>query len=106
MVVELEIFFQALFCITYAVVGLETNHFILDAAAETFNKDFVTPAGISIQADFDVIILQHVGKFQTDELAVLFGVEDFRPAITIDSLNRNKSQVQFVDPTHQHLLIK
>ena len=58
MVVELEIFFQALFCITYAVVGLKTNHFILDAAAETFNKDVVTPAAIRTRAGSTLILLR------------------------------------------------
>ena len=84
-VVELEIFFQALFCIIYSVVGVEINFFIFDTAPESFNKDVITPAAFSVHADLDVVIFQHVGKFQAGDLAALVGVEDFRPAITIDS---------------------
>jgi hypothetical protein len=46
MIVELEIFFQILFCIIAAVVVININLFIFGAAPESFNKDLVTSAAI------------------------------------------------------------
>ncbi len=78
-----EIFFYALFCITYAVVSVQIYFFVFDALPKPFDKHMITPATLAVHTDLDTVILQQPGEFQAGELATLVSIEDIRLAMLV-----------------------
>ena len=78
-----EIFFYALFCITYAVVSVQIYFFVFDALPKPFDKHIVTPATLAIYTDLDTVILQQPGEFQVGELATLVSSRPCKIHLTV-----------------------
>ena len=55
LVVEAEIVFQAIPCLSYRVVGMPVDCFVLDAFPESFDEDIIDPAALAIHADPDAV---------------------------------------------------
>jgi len=63
------------------VVSLEINLLVFQAAPEALNKNIIHPASLTVHADFDTAVLQHVRKIFAGKLTALVAVEYLRCAI-------------------------
>src|ERR1700687_4446399 len=72
--------------LTDGFVGSQIDLLVFDAAPQPFNEDVVPPGPFAVHADGDAVAGEYAGKGRTGELRALVGVEDFRPAVTRESI--------------------
>src|SRR5712671_3213322 len=67
-------------------VGSQIDLLVFDAAPKPFDEHIVPPGPFAIHADGDAVVGKQAGERRTGELRVLVGVEDFRSAVTSESI--------------------
>ena len=80
-IVEVEIAADRGAGLADAVVGLEVDLLVFDAAPQPFDKDIIPPSPFAVHADGDAVGGQHAGKGRAGELATLVRIEDLRRAV-------------------------
>ena len=89
-----------------AVVGVEVDFCVFEAAPEPFDERVVDPTAFAVHADLDARIFEHLREVLAGELAALVGVEDFGPAVLGQRLVQRryaKARIQRVgQPSAQH----
>ena len=77
-VVEVEVFAQALDCLGDTFVVVQIDLFVFDAAPEPLDKDVVQRSTASIHTDGDFALFENIGESAARELNTLIRIEDFR----------------------------
>ena len=80
-VVELEIAGQLFARLGDALIRMQIDVLVLDAAPEPLDEDVVEPAAFSVHADLDTVVGQRPGEVGASELAALVGIEYLRRAV-------------------------
>ena len=57
---------------------------ILDGPPQALDEDVVLTATPAVHADFNLVILEHLGEGRAGELSPLVGIEDFRRTIMVE----------------------
>lgn len=76
-VLELEVFAQALDGLGDAIIVLQVDFLIFDTAPEPFNEDVVRCSTASVHTDGDLSLFENADKSTTGELNTLIRIEDF-----------------------------
>src|SRR5882672_1847515 len=85
-VVKVEISSNRASRFTDGFVGSQIDLLVFDAFPKPLNEHVVSPSSFAIHADGDAVFGEDAGKGRTGELRALVGVEDFRPAVTRESI--------------------
>src|SRR5467141_238910 len=85
-VVKVEIPADRISCLGDGFVGSQIDLLVFDAAPQPLNEHVVPPGPFAIHADGDVMAGKQTGERRARELRTLVGVEDFRPAMTSESI--------------------
>jgi len=85
-IVEVEVAADRCARLGRGVVGSEIHLLVLDAAPQTLDEDIVPPGALAVHADGNAIFDQHASECLAGELAALIRVEDFRLAVTSQSI--------------------
>src|ERR1700730_17605803 len=85
-IVEVEVTPDRCTCLGRGVVGSEIHLLVLDATPQPLDEDVVAPSALAVHADGDPVFDQHASECRAGELAALIRVEDFRLAVTSQSL--------------------
>src|SRR5712672_94912 len=72
--------------LTDGFVGSQIDLLVFDALPQPLNEYVVSPSSFAIHADGDAVVGENAGKGRTGKLRALVGVEDFRPAMTNESI--------------------
>jgi len=80
-IIELDVAFEPLLCVTNRLVHVERDLFIFEASPEVFDKDVIPPTAAANHTDLDAMVFQQACGLQTGERATLIRVGDFRAAI-------------------------
>src|SRR5215471_6787705 len=87
-VVEFKVGGDAAARLYHAVVSLEVNFLVLDAAPQALNEDVVGKAAAAVHADRNAMGAQQRSEAIVGELAALVGVEDLGSAVAQRFLQR------------------
>lgn len=79
--VELEIGRQLLARFGDALIRMQINVLVLDAAPWPFDEHVIDPTALAVHADLDGMVAQHLGEVGTGELTALVGIEDLRRTV-------------------------
>src|SRR5882724_2779921 len=85
-IVEVEIPTNRASRLTDGFIGSQIDLLVFDALPQPLNEYVVSPSSFAIHADGDAVFGEDAGKGRTGELRALVGVEDFRPAVTRESI--------------------
>src|SRR5712675_2921758 len=85
-IVEVEISADRVTGLANAFIGSQIDLLIFDAAPQPLNEHVVPPGPFAIHADGDAVAGKQTGERRARELRTLVGVEDFRPAMTSESI--------------------
>src|SRR5882757_10304803 len=85
-VVKVEILADRISCLADGFVGSQIDLLVFDALPQPLNEYVVSPSSFAIHADGDAVVGENAGKVRTGKLRALVGVEDFRPAMTRESI--------------------
>jgi hypothetical protein len=69
-----------------AFMGPQIHLLVLDAAPQPLDEDVIPPGALAVHADGDGVAGENAGECRASELRALVGVEDFRPAVTSQSI--------------------
>ncbi len=83
-VIEVEVRCELSASLGDALVGMQIDVLLLDAAPQSLDDDVVDPATLAVHADLDALVFQDIHEIGAGELAALVGVEDFRRAKLLD----------------------
>src|SRR5712672_848024 len=85
-VVKVEIPTNRASCLADGFVGSQIDLLVFDALPQPLNEYVVSPSSFAIHADSDAVVGENAGKGRTGKLRALVGVDDFRPAMTRESI--------------------
>src|SRR5712671_1801230 len=85
-VVKVEISTNRASRLTDGFVGSQIDLLVFDAFPKPLDEHVVSPSSFAIHADSDAVVGENAGKGRTGKLRALVGVEDFRPAMTRESI--------------------
>src|SRR6516165_8695100 len=85
-IVEVEIASNGAAGFSDALVSSQIHFLVFDGSPQTLNKHVVSPSALAIHADRYSSISKNTGERRAGELAALIGVEDFRLAVTSQSI--------------------
>src|ERR1700675_3263365 len=85
-VVKVEIPADRISCLGDSFVGSQIDLLVFDAAPQPLNEHVVPPGPFAIHADSDAMAGKQTSERRARELRTLVGVEDFRPAMTSESI--------------------
>ena len=81
MVVEVHPAANAVTGFGNAVVGVQVDLFVFEAAPEPFDEHVVDPTAFAVHTGLDARVFKHLREVFAGELAALIGVEGFGLAI-------------------------
>src|ERR1017187_4067828 len=85
-IVEIEISADRVARLADALVGPQIHLLVFDAAPQSLDEHVIAPSPFTVHADGDGVAGEHAGEGCAGELRALVGVEDFRPAVTSQSI--------------------
>src|SRR5260370_12061204 len=85
-IIKVEISTNRASRLTDGFVGSQIDLLVFDALPQPLNEYVVSPSCFVIHADGDAVVGENAGKGRTGKLRALVGVEDFRPAMTRESI--------------------
>ena len=85
-IVEVEISADRATGLADAFIGSQIDLLVFDATPQPLNEHVVPPGPFAIHADGDAVAGKQTGERHARELRTLVGVEDFRPAMTSESI--------------------
>src|SRR6516165_7031518 len=85
-IVEIEIASDGAAGFANAVIGPQIHLLVFDASPQTLDEHVVAPSALAIHADRYSPVGKRAGERRAGELAALIGVEDFRLAVTSQSI--------------------
>src|SRR5674476_1549881 len=80
-VVEVQVAADRSAGLANAVVGLEINLLVFNAAPQPLDKDIVPPSSFAVHADCNAVVGEHASEGRARELRTLIGIEDVRLAM-------------------------
>lgn len=83
LVVEFHPRTNPLACVGHAIVGVQIDLLILEAAPQAFDEHVVDPASFAIHADLYASVFEGLGEGLTGKLASLVGIEDLGGAVVV-----------------------
>src|SRR6266478_10031021 len=85
-IVEIEISANRVPRLADALVGVQIDLLVFDAAPQPLDEHVVAPGAFTVHADGDAVVGKHAGEGRAGELRTLVGVEDVRSAVTSQSI--------------------
>src|SRR5206468_5483138 len=85
-IVEVEVSADRGAGVGHAVVGPQVDLLVFDAAPQPLDEHVVPPSPFTVHADSDAVAGERAGEGRAGELRALIRVEDFRPAVTRQSV--------------------
>lgn len=94
-VVEVEVFAQALDGLGHPFVVVQIDLFVFDAAPEPLDKDVVQCSTASIHTDGDLSLFENTGEGAARELNTLIRIEDVRRRLFQSLIQGAGAEIRF-----------
>lgn len=83
LVVEFHPGTNSLTCVGRALVGVQVDLLVFEAAPQAFDEHVVDPASFAVHADLYASVFEHLGEGVTGELRPLVSIEDLGGALVV-----------------------